>query len=61
MDGCDGGTTLSAYDYVNTAGGIESASDYPYTSYWGDTGKCKSSSADFLVNAIKTTSLLESQ
>jgi C1A family cysteine protease len=35
--GCNGGNTETAYGYVKSAGGLELASDYPYTS--GTTGK----------------------
>lgn len=38
--GCNGGWTESAYTYVKRAGGIETESDYPYTSYFGTTGTC---------------------
>jgi hypothetical protein len=50
MFGCDGGSTLGAYEYVYRAGGIESATDYPYTSYWGNTGKCDVNDTDFMVS-----------
>jgi C1A family cysteine protease len=40
--GCNGGWTESAYNYVKKAGGITQDSDYPYTSYLGTTGTCKS-------------------
>jgi len=40
-DGCNGGNTESAYEYVHKAGGIETATDYPYTSGGGRTGICK--------------------
>jgi C1A family cysteine protease len=38
--GCGGGWTESAYSYVKTEGGLETNSDYPYTSYYGQTGTC---------------------
>jgi len=40
-DGCNGGNTESAYEYVHKAGGIETALAYPYTSGGGRTGICK--------------------
>lgn len=41
-DGCNGGDTLTAYQYVKKAGGIETEKDYPYTSgNSGRTGICK--------------------
>jgi len=36
-DGCNGGDTSTAYQYVIKAGGLESFKDYPYT---GEDGKC---------------------
>lgn len=47
--GCNGGWTESAYSYVKSAGGIAQDSAYPYTSYYGTTGTCKSDSSDFVV------------
>lgn len=38
--GCGGGWTEHAYNYVKGAGGIETESDYPYTSGNGVTGQC---------------------
>jgi len=38
--GCNGGWTESAYTYVQREGGLETESDYPYTSYQGITGSC---------------------
>jgi len=41
-DGCDGGDTTTAYQYVKKAGGLDSAKDYPdKSSTTGRTGKCK--------------------
>mmetsp|Transcript_19359 Transcript_19359/g.17577 ORF Transcript_19359/g.17577 Transcript_19359/m.17577 type:complete len:328 (+) Transcript_19359:53-1036(+) len=40
--GCSGGWTESAYLYVKNNGGLETESDYPYTSYLGRTGTCSS-------------------
>jgi cathepsin F len=40
-DGCQGGNTETAYAYVKKAGGLELATDYPYKSGKGKTGKCK--------------------
>jgi C1A family cysteine protease len=38
--GCGGGWTETAYAYIKNEGGIETDSDYPYTSYYGKTGTC---------------------
>jgi len=43
VQGCNGGETESAYDYIVQAGGQEPEKDYPYT---GVNGKCKFVSAD---------------
>jgi len=40
-DGCNGGNTETAYDYVKKAGGLEKNTAYPYTSGKGKDGKCK--------------------
>lgn len=41
-DGCNGGNTETAYDYVKKAGGMTLEKDYPDTSARsGKTGKCK--------------------
>lgn len=42
-DGCGGGDTPTAYQYVMNAGGLEAYSDYPYT---GTNGRCTFNSAD---------------
>jgi C1A family cysteine protease len=47
--GCSGGWTEHAYDYVKKTGGLETDSDYPYTSYQGVTGTCKESSSKYVV------------
>jgi cathepsin F len=45
--GCDGGDTISAYQYVEKAGGIELNKDYPYTSGGGNNGKCSVNPSKF--------------
>merc|ERR1719443_1348892 len=40
-EGCNGGDTETAYKYIEKAGGLDTASDYPDTSHKsGRTGKC---------------------
>ena len=39
--GCRGGDTITAFDYVQKAGGLCSEDDFPYTSGRGLTGKCQ--------------------
>jgi C1A family cysteine protease len=48
--GCNGGWTEHAYNYVNRAGGIETESDYPYTSYTGKTGTCTATSSKYVIS-----------
>ena len=55
--GCDGGWTERAYSYVQKAGGIETDEDYPYTSYQGVTGTCKSDSSKFVVTVNGYTTI----
>jgi len=38
--GCNGGEPMTAYQYVVSAGGIESESAYPYTAGSGQSGQC---------------------
>jgi C1A family cysteine protease len=55
--GCNGGWTERAYNYVKKAGGIETESDYPYTSYKGTTGTCKESSSKFVIKVSGYTTI----
>jgi C1A family cysteine protease len=55
--GCNGGWTEHAYKYVKNAGGLESNADYPYTSYQGTTGQCKSASNKFVVTVTDYTTV----
>mmetsp|Transcript_9761 Transcript_9761/g.19804 ORF Transcript_9761/g.19804 Transcript_9761/m.19804 type:complete len:159 (-) Transcript_9761:213-689(-) len=43
--GCNGGWTESAYTYIKNNGGLETEDDYPYTSWIGNSGTCKSDSS----------------
>jgi len=52
-DGCGGGNPPTAYQYVISAGGLESYTDYPFTSGNGNTGYCKFDAAD-IVASIKS-------
>jgi len=55
--GCDGGWTERAYDYVTKAGGLETDENYPYTSYQGVTGTCKSDKTKFVVTVNSYTTI----
>ena len=55
--GCNGGWTERAYNYVKSTGGLESNTDYPYTSYQGVTGSCKSASAKYVVGVTGYTTI----
>jgi hypothetical protein len=56
-DGCDGGNTETAFEYVKNAGGLETDEVYPYTSYYDVTGSCTSNSADYVVTVADYYSL----
>ena len=58
-DGCGGGNTETAFEYVQNAGGIESDALYPYTSYYDVTGSCSSNANDYLVTVDKYYSLYD--
>jgi hypothetical protein len=52
-DGCNGGFTEGAFEYVVGAGGIETESDYPYTS--GDSGEAGDCEFDKTKVAVSIT------
>jgi len=39
-EGCNGGFPTGAYEYVESAPGLEPLSDYPYTAEGGESGSC---------------------
>jgi len=55
--GCNGGWTEHAYDYVKKAGGLELDSAYPYTSYQGTTGTCKADKTKFKLTVSGYTTI----
>jgi hypothetical protein len=55
--GCNGGNTETAYQYVQQAGGIELNSDYPYTSGGGNTGSCQFDASKVAVKVAGYTSV----
>ncbi len=58
-EGCDGGNTETAFEYVMYAGGIESESNYPYTSYYDKTGLCTSNATDYVVTVSSYTKIAD--
>jgi C1A family cysteine protease len=56
-EGCNGGFPTGAYDYVQSAGGIESLSKYPYTAGSGQSGSCAFNEADVVANVANYVSL----
>lgn len=55
--GCNGGWTESAYKYVKSAGGIETNSAYPYSSYQGATGQCKADKSKYVIGVTGYTTI----
>ena len=47
--GCSGGNTETAYAYINYVGGVGLDINYPYTSYWQETGNCHNGLDDYKV------------
>jgi cathepsin F len=58
-DGCDGGNTATAFEYVMSAGGIETEANYPYTSYYDKTGTCTSNATDNVVTVSSYTKIAD--
>jgi len=47
--GCNGGWTEHAYNYVKSAGGLETESAYPYSASAGKAGTCKATASKMVV------------
>jgi len=58
VQGCNGGETESAYDYIVQAGGQDSASSYPYTA---KNGKCEFKPADVVAKISGYTSIAKNE
>ncbi len=58
--GCMGGLQETAFDYVRENGGIVTEADYPYSSYYGKTGKCDTSKKNYVVGVTGYEMILSS-
>jgi len=56
-DGCGGGETSSAYSYVQSAGGLDSYSSYPYTAEGGQAGSCQFNSGNVVATISGQSSI----
>jgi len=48
--GCGGGMPSSAYEYIQSAGGLESYDDYPYSAGNGQAGYCQFNSGEVVAS-----------
>jgi len=55
--GCGGGFPTSAYQYVESAGGIDSYSSYPYTAGGGQAGSCQFASSNVVTDVTNYESI----
>jgi len=55
--GCEGGFPTGAYQYVESAGGIDSYSSYPYTAGEGQSGTCQFNQANVVTNVASYQSI----
>jgi cysteine peptidase B len=55
--GCNGGFPSGAYQYVESAGGIEALSDYPYTAESGESGSCNFQQSDVVATVTGYNSI----
>jgi len=56
-EGCNGGFPSGAYQYVESAGGIEALSDYPYTAESGESGSCNFQQNDVVATVTGYSSI----
>jgi len=55
--GCDGGFPDDAYKYIESAGGLESAADYPYISGEGESQSCKFNKQDVVTTVTSFSAI----
>jgi len=55
--GCNGGMPSSAYSYVQSAGGIDSYSSYPYTAGGGTAGQCQFNAGNVVTNVASQNAI----
>jgi len=55
--GCGGGTPQNAYQYIESAGGIENETMYPYTAEGGESGNCNVINGDFICTVTGWSSI----
>jgi len=55
--GCGGGNPSTAYQYVQSAGGIEPYSDYPYIAEGGESGQCQFNQQDVVATVSSSNSV----
>jgi len=58
---CTGGNPSDAYIYVSEQGGVVKESEYPYHSYHGDTGTCKTKLTEDLQITVKSFYVLSKE
>jgi len=56
-EGCNGGFPSGAYQYVESAGGLEPLSDYPYTAEGGESGSCNFNAGEAVATVTGYTSI----
>jgi len=55
--GCGGGFPTGAYEYVESAGGLDPYSDYPYTAEGGESGSCNFNSGEVVATVSSYSSI----